>query len=241
MLDGLAETFPDAKLSFSRPVNGLALGSYILAFTQWKPPMMRKLPILLLSVALVACNREHSAAPAATTSAPAAATPGKSASVVRAPPAAALTQTGDAHINGYGHLHFGMNADEMKKAWGGELNGKPGAGVICYYLAPNWVKAPGDFGLMMESDKFVRYDVGTDKETAPGGGKLGMGIAEIRKLYAGHVTETPHKYIKGGIYLRVESSDESGGVVLFETDATGKVTTWRVGQVPQIDYVERCG
>jgi hypothetical protein len=203
--------------------------------------MLRKLPILMLSVvALVACNREHPTAPAATTPAPAAATPAHPTDVVRAPPATALTQTGDAHINGYGHLHFGMNADEVKQAWGGELDGKPGAGVICYYLAPKWVKAPGDFGFMMESDKFVRYDVGTDKETAPGGGKVGMGIDLIRKLYAGHVTETPHKYIKGGRVLRVESGDESGGVVVFETDATGKVTTWRVGQVPQIDYVERC-
>ncbi len=203
--------------------------------------MLRKLPILLLSMlALVACNREPPAAPAATTTAPVVATPGKSAGVVQAPPAAALMQTGDAHINGYGHLHFGMNADEAKKAWDGELNGKPAPGVICYYLTPKWVKTPGDFGFMMESDKFVRYDVGTDKETAPGGGKLGMDIAGIRKLYAGHVTETPHKYIKGGMVLRVESSDEGGGVVVFETDATGKVTTWRVGQVPQIDYVERC-
>ena len=200
--------------------------------------MVRKLPILLLSVALVACNRQP---PAATTPAPAAATPAPSASVVPAPPATALMQTGDAHINGYGHLHFGMNDDEVKKAWSGALNGKPAPGVICYYLTPNSVKTPGDFGLMMESDKFVRYDVGTDKETAPGGGKVGMDIAELRKLYAGHVTETPHKYIKGGMYLRVQSSDEGGGVVVFETDAAGKVTTWRVGQVPQIDYVERCG
>lgn len=202
--------------------------------------MTRKLPILLLSVmALVACNREHPAAPAASPPTPAAAA-AKPAKGVRTPPAKALTQTGDAHIDGYGHLRFGMNADEVKKAWGGELNGKPGTGEICYYLTPKWVKAPGDFGFMMESDKFARYDVGTDKETAPGGGKVGMSIDEIRKLYAGHMTETPHKYIKGGLYLRVESSDENGGVVLFETDAEGKVTAWRVGQVPQVDYAERC-
>lgn len=203
--------------------------------------MMRKLPILLLSVvALAACNREHPAAPAATAPAPAAATPAKPAGVVRSPPVAPLTQTGEAHINGYGHLRFGMNGDEVKKAWGEELNGKPGPSEICYYLMPKWVTTPGDLGFMMESDKFVRYDVGTDKETAPGGGKLGMSIDEIRKLYAGRLTEAPHKYIKGGTYLRIESSDEDGGVVLFETDASGKVVAWRVGQVPQVDYAERC-
>lgn len=202
--------------------------------------MLRILPILLLSVALVACNREPPAAPAATTPPPPAPTPAKSAGAVRTPPKPPLVQTGDAHINGYGHLRFGMNADEVKKAWGGELNGQPGTGEICYFLTPTWVKTPGDFGFMMESDKLVRYDVGTDKETAPGGGKLGMTIDEIRKLYAGRLTEAPHKYIKGGSYLRIESGDDDGGVVLFETDADGKVTAWRVGQVPQIDYAERC-
>jgi len=28
--------------------------------------------------------------------------------------------------------------------------------------------------------------------------------------------------------------------LLFETDAAGKITRWRVGVPPQIDYVEGC-
>ena len=197
--------------------------------------MACKLPhVLLLALALTACQREPAADQAQTPAAPA--TP-----AATAPPAAsALIASGDAHVNGYGHLRFGMTADEAKQAWGGELNGKPGPGEICYYLMPKWVKTAREFGFMVESDKFVRYDVGNDKDVAPGGGKRGMGVDEIRKLYAGRFQETPHKYVKGGSYLRIKSNDESGGVLLFETDADGKVSAWRVGQAPQVDYVEGC-
>ncbi|TQC57293.1 lectin, partial [Pantoea dispersa] len=31
------------------------------------------------------------------------------------------------------------------------------------------------------------------------------------------------------------------GVLVFETDAAGKVVAWRVGLPPQVDYVEGCG
>ena len=198
--------------------------------------MVRKLPILLLTVALVACNRERPPEQASPPVVPAATAPVAAAPVSPGP----LTETGDAHINGYGHLRFGMTADEAKQAWGGELNGKPGPGEICYYLTPKWVKTAREFGFMVESDKFVRYDVGNDKEVAPGGGKRGMGVDEIRKLYAGRIRETPHKYVQGGTYLRIKSNDASGGVLLFETDADGKVSAWRVGQAPQVDYVEGC-
>ncbi len=196
--------------------------------------MVREFPLLLLLVGvLAACNRE-SAQPATTPATP----PQSNAVVVSL--SGSLKAFGQAHVNGYGHLRFGMTADEAKQAWGGELNGKPGPGEICYYLTPKWVKTAREFSFTVESDKFVRHDVGNDKEVAPGGGKRGMGVDEIRKLYAGRFQETPHKYVKGGSYLRIKSHDESGGVLLFETDADGKVSAWRVGQAPQVDYVEGC-
>lgn len=194
--------------------------------------MALKLPIvLLLALGLTACNREQPAGQAQTPAAPA---------VAARPASNALAVTGSARIDGYGDMRWGMTADEAKKAWGGELDGKPGADEICYYLTPKWVKTPAEFGFMIESDKLVRYDVGNDKEVAPGGGKRGMSADEIRKLYAGRVRETPHKYVKGGTYLRIKTNDDSGGILLFETDADGKVTSWRVGQAPQVDYVEGC-
>src|SRR3546814_4020720 len=80
---------------------------------------------------------------------------------------------------------------------------------------------------MFEDGKFVRYDVGTGREIAPGGGKVGMGVDEIRSLYAGRVEETPHKYVEGGKYLGVEDISGGKGKLVFATDGDGKVTSWR--------------
>ncbi|WP_205289375.1 lectin [Lysobacter sp. TY2-98] len=144
--------------------------------------------------------------------------------------------TGLAHFDGYGDMKFGMNVEQAKKAWGGELNGKVN-GNACTYLNPVGNKSLSYFAFMFEGGKFVRYDVGNDKEVAPGGGRRGMSADEIKRLYAGRVTETPHKYVDGGKYLKVKGD---GGAVVFETDAKGVVTEWHAGVEPQVNYIEGC-
>jgi hypothetical protein len=154
-------------------------------------------------------------------------------------PVSPTPSEGLARYDGYGDMRFGMSADEAKKAWGGELNGKPSEGTTCYHLNPISNPTPAYFAFMIEDGKFVRYDVSNDKEVAPGGGKRGMTSDEIKKLYP-EVTEQGHKYVEGGKYLRVKDDAGGNGVLVFETDAAGKVTEWRVGVPPQVDYVEGC-
>ena len=93
---------------------------------------------------------------------------------------------------------------------------------------------------MFDGGKFVRYDVGNDTEVAPGGGKRGMDAEAIRSRYAGRVEESSHKYVEGGKYLKVTADEGSNGKLVFETDAAGKVSAWRAGVEPQVDYVEGC-
>lgn len=205
---------------------------------------MRRSPLLFLAIAgvsLAACKpaTPETATTAANTEAAAPASP---APEPQAPPAegavAADTQAG---LAGYGDMKLGSTVEEAKAAWGGELNGKPSADAsACYYLAPKWVKKTSDFAFMMEGGKFVRYDVGTDKEAAPGGGKVGMGTEELQKLYNGALQSTPHKYVEGGHYLSIAASGVAPSKLVFESDAAGKVTAWRVGLMPQVDYVEGC-
>jgi hypothetical protein len=194
----------------------------------------------LSSLALSACNRERPPADATTPAArpPPPTTPAPA--VTPAPASPPSTPVGLARFDGYGDMRLGMTAAEATKAWGGDLNGTPGQDEICYYLNPVSNSSPAYIAFMIESGKFVRYDVGNDKEIAPGGGKRGMTIDDIRKLYAGRIEEQPHEYVEGGKYLRIKDDGDSGGVLVFETDAAGKVTTWRVGQAPQVDYVEGC-
>lgn len=199
-----------------------------------------------LSIALAACGDRAPAAagdaatppvadqpdvPPATAPTPPVADPVEPAT----PPAAGASA---ARYIGYGDMRFGMSAEETKTAWGGELNGAPGAGETCYHLSPKWVSTPAEFAFMIENDKFVRYSSESAKHPAPGDGKVGMSADEIKTLYPGRVVEQPHKY-SDGKYLRIKDT-ESSNALIFETDASGKVTEWRVGVPPQVDYVEGC-
>ncbi len=197
--------------------------------------MMRTGLALACAAVLAACSSpDHPATPVA---APAAAISSAAAPAVPAAPAQPVTL---ARYDGYGDMRFGMDETAFDQAWGGELKGKPEPGSACFYKTPKWVKVPADFAFMFEGGRFVRYDVGTTKEVAPGGGKVGMSEAQIRGLYGDRVVEQPHKYVAGAKYLRVAAS-QGKAVLLFETDATGKATRWRVGMPPQVDYVEGCG
>ncbi|MGN7918022.1 lectin [Lysobacter sp. ESA13C] len=205
-------------------------------------PLPVVLPTLLLALALSACQRE-AAGPndTATAQTP----PANDQPVEDVPPATAPAVTPPAsdtlaRFDGYGDLRFGMSAEDARKAWGGELKGEAAADGGCYYLRPIWAQNAAEFGFMIENGKFARVDVGNDKETAPGGGKRGMSADEIRKLYAGRVEEQPHKYVDGGKNLRIGDAGGGAGALVFETDAAGKVTAWRIGVPPQVDYVEGC-
>lgn len=156
-------------------------------------------------------------------------------------PQTPLVATGAAHFDGYDKLRFGMTAAETNKAWGKPLPARsPAATSDCYVVAPVSSTTPAALSWMIDGDKFVRYDVRNDSDVAPGGGKLGMSGDEIRKLYGGRVREQPQKYVPGGQYLRVSADGDSGTALIFDTDAAGKVTGWRVGQPPQVNYVEGC-
>lgn len=204
--------------------------------------MRRILPLpLLLVVALSACNDGR---PAADTTGEDATAPATTEPVAPPPvapaPATPGPDAGLARYDGYGDMRFGMTAEEAKQAWGGELKGIPGEDEVCHYLTPVSSPVPSHFAFMIENGRFVRYDVGNDKEVAPGGGRLGMSADEIRSLYPGRVEESAHKYVEDGKYLKVAADDGSAGKLVFATDAAGRVTEWHAGIEPQVDYIEGC-
>ena len=207
--------------------------------------MMRTLALAAaLAVSLAACKQDAATDAAVTATDPAPAT--SPTTEPATPPAVdasgtpAVEAASQAKFTGYGDMKLGSTVEEAKLAWAGELNGEPSEGSTCYYLSPKWVKQPSDFAFMVEEGKFVRYDVGTDKETAPGGGKVGMATDALQALYGNALQSAPHKYVEGGKTLSIAATDGSPGKLVFETDAAGKVTRWRVGLPPQVDYVEGC-
>src|SRR5690606_8982282 len=138
----------------------------------------------------------------------------------------------------------GMTADEARADWSGnplEGAGDPGDGSACHHLAPAGQATPSELAFMFEDDLFVRYSSVSDQITAPGGGRVGMDEATLQGLYGKRFQSMRHKYVEGG---QVLVSPEDGGrlpsQLLFELDADGQVTAWRVGLAPQVNYVEGC-
>lgn len=205
--------------------------------------MKSLLPLVMAVTLLSACQRDPAAAPATEPQTTATATPMAEAPAPTpaaddtAAPAGPVSQ---ASFLGYGDMKLGSTVEEARAAWGGELNGAPMEGTTCHYLWPKWITRPADFAFMMEDGRFVRYDVGTDKETAPGGGKVGMSVEELQKLYGGALKASPHKYTQGGQYLSMDAGDVAPTRLVFEVDAADNVTSWRVGLSPQVEYVEGC-
>jgi hypothetical protein len=212
--------------------------------------------ILLFAVLLAACGRQPAESPQPAVDAavdgtaddlhhdqpveevpPATAPPGALASLqVRSPAEGTIT------FEGFGPARFGGTQEEVRISWGGDLgDAQPSEAGGCYYLIPQPLTEAGyRVGFMIEGDRFVRVDVRADDVAAPGGGRIGMGIAEIESLYGGRVEQRPHKYDPDGRYLRITDPAGGDGVLVFETDAQGRVDEWRVGLAPQVDYVEGC-
>ncbi|HSD16202.1 MAG TPA: lectin [Thermomonas sp.] len=150
---------------------------------------------------------------------------------------------GTITFKGFGPANFGATAEEVRMAWGGDLgDARPSEPGGCYYLIPQPVGADGyRTAFMIEGDKFARIDVRRDDVAAPGGGKVGMTRAQVAALYT-RIEEQPHKYTHGQ-YLRVKDAAGGNGVLVFEADGKGddaRVTAWRIGVPPQVDYVEGC-
>lgn len=158
--------------------------------------------------------------------------------------APAIPASGDARMDGYGGMEFGMSALQARAAWtGNPLEPAEPAedGMACHHLWPAGRSAPADLAFMFEGDAFVRYSVESDEPVAPGGGRVGMDESALQGLYGQRLEASPHKYVEGG---KVLTSPRDGGDVpsrlVFELDAEGVVTEWRVGLEPHVGYVEGC-
>lgn len=166
-----------------------------------------------------------------------------------------LSEQSKVVIDGIGPIRVGMTVAEAEATAQVQLvekGSRAGTGG-CYYLWPK--TGPKQLGLMVISnradgrivrsqDRIARVDIykGSAISTLRGA-KIGDTETRIKALYPGQIKVTPHHYTgrSGGHYLTFvpkDAADQSFRLI-FET-LNGRVTQFRSGQRPEVEFVEGC-
>ena len=157
--------------------------------------------------------------------------------IVAAEPAR-VSDTTRVSVNGIGAIRIGMSVRQATSASGLELvpvGSLPPDEPECYYVRPR--SGLRDVAFMVTDRRISRIDISNPSVRTLSGARTGMTETEILDLYPGVTELTAHKYEPAGHYLTVYP--RSSRRVVFETDGR-VVTSYRVGKVPEVGYVERC-
>lgn len=135
---------------------------------------------------------------------------------------------------GMGPARIGLGFFELVEAAGRRITVGPEANEGCTYA---WPEGLDGVAFMLRDRKVARIDVEKGSYLTISGAKIGDSEETVKRLYRGKVKVTPHKYVEGH-YLEVASADGHSALI-FETD--GKlVTSYRVGRLPEVRWIEGC-
>lgn len=133
--------------------------------------------------------------------------------------------------NGVGPVRLGMRVPEVEAALG-LTPGATGAGECEQRRLAGPV---GEVVGMFIGHRLVRIDVVEPGIPTEAGVEAGDTATRVRERYPG-VQESPHKYTDGQ-YLTVTL--DGNRRLIFETDGA-RVTRYRLGQMPEVEWVEGC-
>lgn len=143
---------------------------------------------------------------------------------------------------GIGPLRAGMTVPEAARMVGGSFAVPSFGAESCTYAT--WREAPSGVRVMLERGLVARLDVTSGSTATSRGARIGDTEARVTDLYRGRLAVTPHKYTPGAHYMTVTppaGTDEDNAYrLVFETDGQ-KVTRYRGGKRPAVEYVEGCG
>ena len=107
----------------------------------------------------------------------------------------------------------------------------------CAYVRP--AHGPAGVSVMVRGGEVARVQVDSGDVATTEGARIGDSEARIDSLYAGRVTVGPHKYTSGHVLTVKPADGESPYRLVFETDGK-RVTRYRAGRLPEVEWVEGC-
>jgi len=150
-----------------------------------------------------------------------------------------LNNQAKVFINGIGSVRVGMTVAQASRAAGTRLVSMGDSGSSCFYVKPEG--SPNDVAFMVTQGRISRIDVFRNGRVATvKGARVGDTEARIKSLYPGQIRVTGHKYTNGR-YLTFVPKDraDKNFRLIFETDGD-RVTQFRSGRLPEVEWVEGC-
>jgi len=154
-----------------------------------------------------------------------------------------LTEESRVRTNGIGPVLVGMTVEQASRAAGVQLvqTSSGGEDYGCYYYKPQ-TGQPRGVAFMVRQNRIVRVDIGESSVTTLRGAKVGDTEKWIRSLYPGQIingSPTVSGRGKNLVFVPRDAEDRNYRVV-FETDVSGKVFTYRSGRLPEVEWIEHC-
>jgi hypothetical protein len=143
-------------------------------------------------------------------------------------------------LDAVGPIRLGMTLAQARKAAGMALTEQPlrgdaAAWRACHYA---WPTAGGqlrlDLGLMLEQDVVTRIDIATPDVATRSGARVGDPEDSVTARYAGHLQVAAD----GAAHYLIVYPDQPRQMI-FQAEE-GKVTAYRIGQLPAVHYSEGC-
>lgn len=193
--------------------------------------MQKLLPISILAVALLACTSDS--------------TSDGTSNAERAPAQSPAAPGGKEQVpqwvvrpESFGPVRFGAPLPAVSAAIGEEVRPTYADFETCDYVRPKAL--PAHTMLMVINDTIVRVDVDSVGVRTAEGAQVGDSETSVLELYRGRISVEPHKYTgPEGHYLVVSSPGDTLHRIIFETDGQ-RVTGYRAGRRPAVEYVEGC-
>ena len=197
---------------------------------------MNRLPSLVAAVLLLgpACGcAPEGRGPAARTAGDAAVSP---PDTYRRAPAGADPADWAVSARGAGPVRIGMRVAELAPSLNASVD-TAAIGEECAYLSV--AGAPDGVEVMVVGGRVVRIDVHGGATPTTEGARIGDPEARIRALYPG-LRERPHEYTAGRYLIALPGAPgDTLHRLVFETDGE-RVTRFRGGLFPPVEYVEGC-
>jgi hypothetical protein len=140
-------------------------------------------------------------------------------------------------FNGLGPIQVGDPRSAVAARFGLGPAGTPGACEIVR-IRDN-ARAVG-VAVMIVRDSVARVDVDSSLVATQWGDRVGDAETAVLARHAGQVRVEPHKYTgPTGHYLIVSAAGDTLHRLVFETDGQ-RITRYRAGRRPEVDWVEGC-